>query len=198
MYGMNHATFDSDRAMSVLGVPGRLTHRTVKPGQAPHLWFKQRWVSERRAIAGYPAGCTLQVEVRFDDDCGNRHNSFAVTATVWNPRRRDDIEAGGCLHDEVAEVFPELAPLIKWHLCSADGPMHYVANTVYWAAQGNFDCARSTACWPDATEAQLSVTRGELENALKDRLPGLLAEMRRDIEAAGFYWSPEDYPTVAR
>lgn len=45
-------------------------------------------------------------------------------------------DSGGCIHDEVAKHFPELAHLIKWHLSSTDGPMHYVANTVYWAEQG--------------------------------------------------------------
>lgn len=78
--------------------------------------------------------------VRYDDECGNGHNSFSITATidrkdgrgVW----RDDM--GGCCHDEVAKHFPELAPFIKWHLTSSDGPMHYVANTVYHA--GDKDC----------------------------------------------------------
>ncbi len=40
---------------------------------------------------------------------------------------------GGCIHDEIAKHFPELFPLIKWHLCSTDGPMHYEANTIYHA-----------------------------------------------------------------
>jgi hypothetical protein len=42
---------------------------------------------------------------------------------------------GGCCHDEVAKHFPELAPFIKWHLTSSDGPMHYIANTVYHATE---------------------------------------------------------------
>ena len=29
--------------------------------------------------------------------------------------------------------MPELAPYIKWHLVSSDGPLHYIANTVYHA-----------------------------------------------------------------
>ncbi|WCW41026.1 hypothetical protein KK196_19045 [Pseudomonas aeruginosa] len=312
--GLNRVTFDSDRAMPVLGVPGCLTHRTIKPGKPAELWFKQRWVSERRPISGYPAGCTIQAEIRFDDELGNGHNSFSITATVWNPRRRDDSEACGCLHDDIAAVFPELAPLIKWHLSATDGPMHYVANTCYHASNrdhngrakgeacawdtairfgtfpilrkisprfgewlkavldhqaitpksnphrrtleivevpyagtsgGTFspkfsfddyaskwhECpfdtrleaeqfkaaiawgvefvktptafsegkvrdlaaARSCAVWPEATDEQLSAPRAELEAALLERLPALLAEMRRDIEAAGFYWSPADY-----
>ena len=125
-------TFDSDRPLAVNGVPGRLTHRTVKPGSAPGLWTRQRWISEARPVSGYDKGATLRAEIRFDDECGNGHNRFAITAEVRVPRRRD-IEAGGCLHDDIAAVFPELAPLIRWHLVSTDSPMHYVANTVYHA-----------------------------------------------------------------
>lgn len=78
----------------------------------------------------------ITANVQHDDDCGNGHNTFAITADIQykagNGRWRD--ESGGCLHDEIAKRFPELAPLIKWHLCSTDGPMHYVANTVYHAS----------------------------------------------------------------
>jgi hypothetical protein len=54
------------------------------------------------------------------------------------PARRAFLQCGRrhgaqCLHDEIAKAFPELAKYIKWHLCSTDGPMHYVANTVFHA-----------------------------------------------------------------
>jgi hypothetical protein len=129
-------TFDSDKLMDVLGVPGRLTHRTRKPGTEKDVWYNQRWISEGRSIeAEYGAGAIIRVEMRFDDECGNGHNTFAITATVVTPasRAKRDIAAGGCLHDDIAKVFPELAPLIKWHLMSTDGPMHYIANTLYHA-----------------------------------------------------------------
>jgi hypothetical protein len=77
----------------------------------------------------------IVAEVRHDDRCGNGHNSFAITATIdekCGGQWRD--HSGGCCHDEVAKHFPELAPLIKWHLTSTDGPMHYVANTTYHAS----------------------------------------------------------------
>lgn len=90
-----------------------------------------------RPIAGYGTGATLTVKLRFDDDCKNGHDTFAITAEVRVPGRRD-CEACGCLHTEIAEVFPELAPLIQWHLCSTDGPLHYVANTLHHA--GDRDC----------------------------------------------------------
>lgn len=129
-------TFDSDTPMAILGVPGRLTHRTAKIGTPVHTWCNQRWISEERSIKGYSPTSKMRVEMRFDDECGNGHNTFAITAEVYRITRggRKEWEAGGCLHEDIVEVFPELEPLIKWHLCSTDGPMHYIANAVYLAS----------------------------------------------------------------
>jgi hypothetical protein len=74
--------------------------------------------------------------MRFDDQCKNGHNDFAITAEVREPGRRD-VSACGCLHDDIAAVFPELAPLIRWHLVGTDGPMHYIANTLYFASDAD-------------------------------------------------------------
>lgn len=142
--------FDSDTAVAMFGVPGRLTHRTTKPGQPAGLWFKQRWISEARPVKGYGSGATLRVESRFDDELGNGHNTFAITAEVRGPARRTrgsymsegETLAGGCLHEDIARVFPELAALIPWHLTSADGPMHYLANAVYHAGNRDYNGLR--------------------------------------------------------
>jgi len=177
----------------------------------------------------------ITAEVRYDDQCGNGHNSFSITAEIMRKNGigawRDD--AFGCCHDEVAKRFPELAPFIKWHLTSSDGPMHYVANTVYHATEhgpksawvhfedkhngiarhcvkycdldeaekickspgysmeidaktakvANLDHARSTAIWPDATQEQLLD-----KELLLARLPGLIAEFKRDVESLGFVY----------
>lgn len=82
----------------------------------------------------------LVVKIRHDDECGNGHNTFAITATLSEKAKNGQWvwQSGGCLHKEVAAWFPELAPLLKWHLCSTDGPMHYLANTMYHA--GDRDC----------------------------------------------------------
>lgn len=89
--------------------------------------------------------------VRYDDECGNGHNSFAITADLYGPDRIPGEETtkspsgktlyccgGGCCHDEIVKHFPQLRELIKWHLCSSDEPMHYIANTLYHA--GDRDC----------------------------------------------------------
>lgn len=90
-----------------------------------------------RQITGYGGGAVLSVELRFDDECLNGHETFSITGKVrWLGLR--DVEACGCIHEDIARVFPELKPLIKWHLTSTDGPMHYIANTCYHA--GDRDC----------------------------------------------------------
>lgn len=74
----------------------------------------------------------IQAEVRHDDACGNGHNTFSITGVIQRVVRgswRD--EMCGCIHDLIVKHFPELAPYIKWHLCSTDGPMHYIANAVF-------------------------------------------------------------------
>lgn len=71
---------------------------------------------------------TMRVTIRYDDECNNGHNTFAITCSCSDG-------SGGCMHDEIVKVYPDLAPLIKWHLCSSDEPIHYIANTVYHAKQ---------------------------------------------------------------
>ena len=86
-------------------------------------------------------GTTYRIKavVRYDDDCGNGHNSFSITGTIEEKRGnifRDC--SGGCIHGDIAKHFPELAPYIKWHLFDSTGPMYYLANTLYLA--GDRDC----------------------------------------------------------
>ena len=91
--------------------------------------------------------CVLIAEVRYDDKCNNGHNTFTITGGLYDRSDRIPHEASvknssgktlwlgscGCLHDEISKRFPELAPFIKWHLVSTDGPMHYIANAMYHA-----------------------------------------------------------------
>lgn len=190
----------------------------------------------------------LTVTLRYDDRCGNGHNTFSITGVLHVNGRWDSC---GCLHELIQEHFPEYRHLIKWHLVSSDGPMHYIANTLYhvsdrdcWGlrkgerrqirngktgklswrsaildSQGQevepdkyldsdtkppieyrveyvpreligegkvreLDLARSTAVWQDATDEELLAP--DLEAKLTARLPRLLDEFRRDIEALGF------------
>jgi len=132
-------------------------------------------------------GCDYRItaKVRYDDQCGNGHNSFGITAEIDRKERgswRDD--SCGCCHDEVAKHFPELAPFLKWHLTSSDGPMHYVANTEHWVSERNMKHARSTAVWPEATDEELCTL--DLREVLLARLPALMAEFKTAMESLGF------------
>lgn len=76
----------------------------------------------------------LTATVRYDDQCGNGHNKFSVTGSIDRKSGSRWVEYScGCIHEDIAKRLPELAPLIKWHLCSSDGPLHYPANAIYHA-----------------------------------------------------------------
>ena len=83
----------------------------------------------------------IKPKIRFDDECGNGHNTFAMTADVDREggTGRWSENSGGCLHDEIAKHYPEYAKYIKWHLCSTDGPLHYVSNTTYLAGDRDYN-----------------------------------------------------------
>jgi hypothetical protein len=107
---------------AILGVEGRMFARG--------LFSTQTWGATRSK-----GNKQMSVEMRFDDNCKNGHMSFAITGELRQigvKGYRGMITAGAC-HEEIGKWFPELAPLIKWHLTSTDGPMHYLANTVYLA-----------------------------------------------------------------
>lgn len=196
----------------------------------------------------------ITADVRHDDQCHNGHNTFSITGSIDRVERGVWVDdSGGCIHKEIAKHFPELAPMIKWHLVSTDGPMHYPGNVTYMA--GERDCwgmlkgefrqhtsrgphqaggvagvplwelvmpevreiyanekpapvtlewrpygktgdgkarelsaARSCAVWPEATDAELSVSKEELEAKLMERLPQLMLEFRADVESLGFVY----------
>lgn len=76
----------------------------------------------------------ITARLRFDDECQNGHETFSITGDldIFERGRIRDY-SGGCIHEEIEKHFPELAHLIKWHLVSTDGPMHYLGNTLYLA-----------------------------------------------------------------
>lgn len=176
-----------------------------------------------------PAPCDngfIIAEVRYDDECGNGHNTFAITAEIYEPYRQPHeptikqngktywLNGCGCCHEEVAKAFPELAPLIKWHLMDSTGPMHYTANALYWAGHcgyrdgeknspPNIDHLKSTIIYgvlPDDQAFDLedhiySDARGfswndakaaELKTWLQGRVERLTAEFQKAIESLGF------------
>lgn len=89
---------------------------------------------------------TIVINIRYDDECRNGHNSFAITGTILRGKFETEKgvhdrywEACGCIHDEIAKHAPELKHLIKWHHMNSDGPMHYISNTMYHARDTDCD-----------------------------------------------------------
>ena len=70
--------------------------------------------------------------IRYDDECGNGHNSFSITGDIYKHNRRSDASmiCCGCIHDEIKKYFPELSHLIKWHHMNSNMPMHYISNSI--------------------------------------------------------------------
>jgi|GEM_PF-1193633 len=121
----------------VHGVPARAY--PVIQSQAGHLRILNQTIKATREYTEGEEQFRMAVELRFDDQCKNGHESFSITADIRRAERGAWREySNGCCHDEIAKVFPEWAHLIAWHLTSADGPMRYIANTVYHA--GDRDC----------------------------------------------------------
>jgi len=126
--------------------------------------------------------------VRYGDECNNGRNSFSITGDVYTAGKRSDRAhlMGGCIHEVISEFFPDLAPLIKWHLCGSDMPLYYFDNTLYYAREAvepNIKEARACAIWPNATLEQL-----QSRDALNERLPALMAEFRAAVESLGFVY----------
>lgn len=86
------------------------------------------------------------VQIRYDDECGNGHNTFAITASFYRTQAqiiRNDPDMCGCCHSEIAEKFPELKHLIKWHGVTSDGPLGYIENTRYHANDRDYNGCRA-------------------------------------------------------
>jgi hypothetical protein len=131
----------------------------------------------------------ITARVRYDDSCGNRHNSFSITGFVARLNRSRWVEDRcGMIHEDIAKHFPELAPFLKWHLCSSDGPMHYLANTLYHIKQGKLDYARSSAVWPEASDADLLYDIECVKARLVERLPALMKEFKAAVESLGMVY----------
>jgi hypothetical protein len=89
---------------------------------------------------GRPA--KIKVNIRYDDQCGNNHNTFSITGEVWQPvgnYGKWEATMGGCIHEEIVKNFPELEYLIKWHGVHSESPLYYLANTIYLAGERDYN-----------------------------------------------------------
>jgi hypothetical protein len=133
----------------------------------------------------------MYVTIRYDDKCNNNHNTFSITATITRNAR---FYAGGCLHEDIATYFPEYIPLLKWHGTTSDGPLHYIANTLYHLGYceiepiPNFEYAKTSAVYPNMPESFLTMGKELVTNELESRLPNLMQEFKQTMESLNFVY----------
>lgn len=128
-------------AHSMLGADGRMFNAIG--GKAPGTFSGQKFATGWKEYREGGQRMRIKADVRWDDQCGNGHNSFAITGTT--ERHESGAwcnDRGGCIHDEIAKRFPGLAPLVKWHLSTSDSPMHYEANVIYLAGDRGYNGLR--------------------------------------------------------
>jgi len=175
----------SGRFHNVIGNPGGKSRGNSAKGRPATDWDRaglivnQEWGSScpAKTSRGWPAGSSISVSLRFDDNCANGHESFAATADIYKGGKGSlDSRwlAGGCLHEEIEAHFPKLAPLLKWHLVSTDGPMYYVANTVYLA--GDRDYNKRLKGEPSSWSQVVRFGSNPVEHVLKDSFAKFLQD----------------------
>ena len=76
-----------------------------------------------------------KINIRLNDECRNGHEDFSITADFWKlkkPRTDKNWIMGGCCHEEILKLRPDLKIFVDIHLNDFRGyPMHYVENAFY-------------------------------------------------------------------
>ena len=118
----------------------------------------------------------IVADVRYGDALRNGHNTFLVTGSIDRKAKngRTVEECGGCIHDEIEKHFPELKNAIRFHMVRADGPLHYVANTLHFASVRD--------CWGrapgDSSRTRSAIRFGD--NPIRHYLKPAFAKFLRD------------------
>ena len=92
------------RDLTAFGVKGRYHGATI--GNDSGTWQRQTWTCSK-VITYHGEEAHFRVNLRFDDEFGNGHNTFAATAEVrsLDKRRRDN--GLGFLWDSLGGAFHE-------------------------------------------------------------------------------------------
>jgi hypothetical protein len=149
----------------------------------------------------------ITAEVYHDDACRNGHNSFSVTGVIASAYRPDSPHMCGCIHDRIEKHFPELRPLIPFHLFNTeDGPLFYEANALYWAGHSkallaneanypaNWEHFKHTVGWglgpsrDTGDPAKRFTNKRWLVRWLRARKPELMERFKEAVESVGLMY----------
>lgn len=148
------------------------------------------------------------IKIKLNDRYRNGHEMFSLTADIYEktPRGWRDV-GGGCCHEHILKLKPELAPFEALHLSDVEGvPMHAASNAWHWF-QGAFpeaadspyhggtgssgkppmECRRIFADYIRATPEQVE--------QIAALMPRSQAELRAVLEDLGF---PEQWKREAQ
>jgi hypothetical protein len=93
--------------------------------------FKILKGSDNAKRLGLHKGGTVRVHAGLSYYASNADTTVSVTVDILNHNGTDI--GGGADHETAVLVWPEIAPVVAFHLWGPrTGPMHYVANAVYW------------------------------------------------------------------
>lgn len=107
------------------------------------------------------------IKIRLNDECNNGHQDFSITGTFYEAgksRTDRNMIAGGCCHDDIVKVMPDLQQFVDLHLCDFSGnPMYTLENGFYHLKED----ATVAQSYLRATDKEMkSITMAEDKNHL--------------------------------
>lgn len=156
--------------------------------------------SLRHSISVNDSTANILIKIRLDDECKNGHQDFSITATIWEigkARTERNCIAGGCCHEDILEVRPDLRLFVDLHLADYTGvPMYAVENGIYHMKNQYFSEYRKIT--PEEFKAEfceyyritpaqydeLKTCKNVLRYAIKLQRLGVLEQWKKEADKA--------------
>lgn len=143
-------------------------------------------------------GNNMEIDIRLNDECKNGREDFAITGTIYQkdkPKTDRWHIAGGCIHDDILKVRPDLKIFIDLHLADWQGvPMYAVENGFFHLKNGFNKTKPDENTFVDEfcdyyriSKAQydvLSKSQNKLQYALSLQNLGILTQWEAQAKAA--------------